>query len=88
MNKYYNNLAYYIAYVILPYIIVNEILYLHKYNKLNTSTFRLISKTKKIINIKHINYLKIEKIVKNILITKYNYKVISINPIRLSYVIN
>ena len=88
MNNYYNNLAYYISYVILPYIIVNEILYLHKYNKLNTSIFRLISKTKKIINIKNINYLKIEKIVKNILITKYNYKVIRINPIKLSYVIN
>ena len=88
MNKYYNNLAYYISYVVLPYIIVNEILYLHKHNKLNISTFKLISKTKKIINIRHINYLKVEIIVKNILITKYNYKMISFNPIKLSYVIN
>ena len=87
MNKYYNHLSYYLSYVVLPYILVNEILFLYKNNKLDISFLKLTNKIKKVINIRDINYHKIKYITNNILITKYNYKIISYYPIKLSYVI-
>ena len=86
MNKYYNNLSYYIAYVVLPNIIATEIIFLYKNNRLNISFLKLTNKIKKIVNITNINYHNIKYITNNILITKYHYKIISYYPIKLSYV--
>ena len=86
--KYYNYLSRYIELVLIPYLLVNEILFLYKNNKLDISYITLIHKIKKIINIKDINYHKVITITNNILLTKYNYKVIKNRPITISYVIN
>ena len=87
MNKYYTYLSYYLAYVVLPYLLVNEILLLNKNKKLDISFLKLTNRIKKVINIKDINYHKLKYITNNILMTKYNYMIISYYPIKLSYVI-
>ena len=87
MNSFYNNLYYNLEYIILPYLLTYEILYLHKYN-VEISFLVLLKSIKKVINIDNINYSKIRHITYNILLTKYNYKIISYSPIKLSYVIN
>ena len=85
MNNY-SELSYYISYVVLPNILAYEILYLYKHNGLDISFYKLTNKIKKIINIRDINYLKIKYITNNILITKYNYKIISWSPITLLHI--
>ena len=87
MNKYYTNITYYLSYVVLPYMLVNEILFLHKHDKLDISFLRLAKGIKKVINIDNINYYKLKFITNNLLTTKYNYKIVSYKPIKLSYVI-
>ena len=88
MNNYYNNLSRYITYVVLPNILVNLILYLHKNNKLNISFLYLTNTIKKIINIRNINYHSIKHITNNILVTKYNYTIVKWRPITIFYVIS
>jgi hypothetical protein len=85
MNYY--NLSKYIESVLVPYILVNQILYLYKHNALDISFIKLYNKIKKIINIRNINYHKVKHITNNILITKYNYKIISYKPLIISYVV-
>ena len=88
MNNYYNNLSRYISYVVLPHILVHQILYLYKKEKLNISFLQLTNSIKKIINIRNINYQTIKYITNNILSTKYNYLIVKWRPITISYVIN
>ena len=88
MNNYYNNLSKYISYVVLPHILVHQILYLYKKEKLNISFLQLTNSIKKIINIRNINYQTIKYITNNILSTKYNYLIVKWRPITISYVIN
>lgn len=88
MNTFYNDIYYYTESVILPNLLVHEILFLYKNNKLDISFLRLTNKIKKIINIRDINYPKVKHITYNLLLNKYNYKIISYYPITISYVIN
>jgi len=87
MYNYYYNISKYIEFVILPTLLVYEILYINQ-NNINISFIKTCNRIKKIVNIKDINYHKVKYITNNILVTKYNYQIISYRPIKLSYVIN
>jgi len=87
MYNYYYNISKYIELVILPTLLVYEILYINQ-NNINISFIKTCNRIKKIVNIKDINYHKVKYITNNILVTKYNYQIISYRPIKLSYVIN
>ena len=87
MNNFYNNLYYYLEYVIIPYLLTYEIVYLNK-NNIDISFLKLAKNIKKVINIDSINYSKLRYITYNLLLTKYNYKIINYSPIKLSYEVN
>ena len=76
MNNFYNNLYYYLEYVIIPYLLTYEIVYLNK-NNIDISFLKLAKSIKKVINIDSINYSKLRYITYNLLLTKYNYRIIS-----------
>ena len=86
MNKYYQDLYFYIESVLLPELLVHEILYLYSNNRLDISLFKLTNKIKKIINIRDINYLKVKRLTYNLLLSKYNFRIIKYKPIIISYV--